>query len=225
MAGNPNQAMRDAYSGLTKDIGGTINWTGIVRVLPGRLLEPLSWRKPAMVFVNSLSDLLHEDLPDHEIKKVFEVMNIAHQHTLQVLTKRSVNLLRLSPELPWPDNVWMGVSVENEACVHRIDDLRVSGAAIKFLSLEPLLGPLPKLNLSGIDWVIVGGESGPNSRIMKLEWVVDIRDQCVAAGVKFFFKQWGAHDETGTRVGKKKAGRILDGRTWDEMPDIGTAKV
>jgi len=143
--------------------------------------------------------------------RVFNVMHQAHWHTFQVLTKRSDRLLELSAHLPWSSNIWMGVTVENKDYIHRIDDLRESGAYLKFLSIEPLLGPLGKLNLEGIDWVIVGGESGPGARTMDPAWVLDIRNQCRKTGVPFFFKQWG-----GTR--KKKAGRVLEGRTWDEMP-------
>lgn len=220
MAGNPNPAIREAYRGLTENIAGSLNWTGVVRALPDRLMQPLSWKKPSKVFVNSLSDLFHKDLPVQDIKRIFEVMNRARQHSFQILTKRSENLVRLSPELTWSENIWMGVSVEDGTTRNRVVDLRNTGAKVKFLSLEPLLGPLPDLDLSGIDWVIVGGESGTNARRMSPEWARDLRDQCVKAGVPFFFKQWGEHDEFGVRVGKKKAGRILDGRTWDEMPGL-----
>lgn len=218
MAGNPNPGMKRTYAGLTESIQGSLNWTGVVRIFPERLNLPLSWRKPRRVFVNSLSDLFHDAVPDEDILKVFEVMACASRHTFQVLTKRSTRLRQLSSQLPWPANVWMGVSVENDACVGRIDDLRATGAQVKFLSLEPLLGPLPNLDLSGIDWVIVGGESGPKARRMESGWARDLRDQCVAAGVQFFFKQWGDINELGVKVGKKKAGRLLDGRTWDEIP-------
>lgn len=175
------------------------------------LASPLSWRKPKVVFVNSMSDLFHDQVPEEFIGKCFDVMCQAKQHSFQVLTKRSERLLQLSPQLPWPENIWMGVSVENADYVFRIDHLRQSSAKIKFLSLEPLLGPLPDLNLSGIDWVIVGGESGPGARYMNPEWVTEIRDQCLDAAVPFFFKQWGG-------VNKKKSGRLLQGRTWDERP-------
>jgi len=174
---------------------------------------PLKWKKPQTIFVNSMSDLFLKDVPFDFIKKVFDVMGKAHRHTFQVLTKRSERLIELSPALPWTANIWMGVTVESKDYIHRIDDLRKSGAYIKFLSIEPLLGPLPGLNLEGIDWVITGGESGPGARPMYPEWVSDIRDQCQIARVPFFFKQWG-----GTR--KKKAGRLLEGRTWDEMPVV-----
>ena len=218
MAGNPNKAMQAAYQGLVVGTPGNLDWNGVVRTLPDRLDEPLHWRKPRRVFVNSLSDLFHKDVPDDFIAQVFATMEKAHWHTFQLLTKRSSRLRALSASLPWPDNVWMGVSVEDDQYAFRIDDLRATGAKVKFLSLEPLLGPLPNLDLTGIDWVIVGGESGPKARQMKAEWALDIRDQCVAAGVAFFFKQWGCYDENSVRVGNKNAGRLLDGRQWDEMP-------
>lgn len=173
--------------------------------------EPLTWTKPQMIFVNSMSDLFHKDVPLDFVLRIFDVMRRAHWHQFQVLTKRAERLLELDPAIDWPKNVWMGVSVENAAYMHRIDLLRGTHAAIKFLSLEPLLGPLPGMDLTGIDWVIVGGESGPHARPIQPEWVRDIRDQCVRANVPFFFKQWGG-------TNKKKAGRLLDRRTWDEMP-------
>jgi protein gp37 len=172
---------------------------------------PRKWRDPKMIFVNSMSDLFHKKVPLEYIQGVFRVMNECKQHIFQVLTKRSDILLKYSSELTWTSNIWMGVSVENEKVVDRIDDLRETGAMIKFLSLEPLLGPLPKLDLKNIDWVIVGGESGRNSRPMKPEWVEDIRLQCEKRKVFFFFKQWGGRN-------KKKEGRELNGRTYDEMP-------
>jgi protein gp37 len=172
---------------------------------------PLKWKKPQTIFVNSMSDLFLKDVPVSFIKKVFNVMNLAHWHTFQVLTKREDRLLELSRELPWTSNIWMGVTVENNDYVHRIDCLRETGAYVKFLSIEPLLGPISNMNLDGIDWVIVGGESGPGARSMDPAWVIDIRDQCRSAGVPFFFKQWGG-------VRKKNAGRELEGKTWDEMP-------
>lgn len=175
--------------------------------------EPLRWKRPRRVFVNSMSDLFHKDVPDAFILRVFGVMRKAPQHRFQVLTKRSQRLAQLAPRIEWPANVWMGVSVENADYAFRIDHLRQTGAAVKFLSIEPLLGPLPDLDLTGIDWVIVGGESGPGARPMASEWATEIRDQCVAAGVAFFFKQWGG-------VNKGKTGRTLAGRTWDEMPDV-----
>jgi len=175
---------------------------------------PLRWKKPQTIFVNSMSDLFHEDVPDGFILSVFDVMRRASWHRFQVLTKRSERLAEISQSLPWAANIWMGVSVENADYAFRIDHLRQTGAHIKFLSLEPLLGPLPQLDLSGMDWVIVGGESGPGARPMDREWVIDIQRQCQGAGVPFFFKQWGG-------IQKKKAGRLLEGRTWDEMPETG----
>lgn len=177
-----------------------------------RMLElPLRWKLPQTIFVNSMSDLFHRDVPTEYIHRVFDVMEQAHWHRFQVLTKRSLRLLRLTEELDWQPNIWMGVSVESRAYTFRIDHLCDTDAHIKFLSLEPLLGPLPELNLEGIDWVIVGGESGPGARAMRREWVLDIRDQCLKAGVPFFFKQWGG-------VNKRRSGRLLEGRTWDQMP-------
>jgi len=173
---------------------------------------PLNWKKPQTIFVNSMSDLFIKGVPKEFILKVFEVMRKAHWHTFQVLTKRSDRLIELSPDLTWTPNIWMGVSVENQDCTYRIDHLRETGAMTKFLSLEPLLGPLPDLNLEGIDWVIVGGESGPGARPMDASWVIDIRNQCLKSKVPFFFKQWGG-------TNKKKAGRELEGRVWDEMPN------
>ena len=172
---------------------------------------PLEWKRPMNIFVNSMSDLFHENVPLEFILRVFDVMTRADLHTFQILTKRSERLLKLGDNLSWPDNVWMGVTVERGDYTYRIDDVRGTGARLKFLSLEPLLGPMPDLDLQGIDWVIVGGESGPQARPMSPEWVVDIRDQCIEAAVPFFFKQWG-----GTR--KKKAGRLLEGQVWDQIP-------
>ena len=172
---------------------------------------PITWRKPRMVFVNSMSDLFHEGISNEFILRVFDVMKLASWHQFQVLTKRDENLARLDRQIEWPDNVWMGVSVENAACKHRIEKLKGTRAITKFLSLEPLLGPLGMLDLDGIDWVIVGGESGPKARPIREEWIVEVQEQCVRAGVPFFFKQWGG-------VRKKQNGRRLRGRTWDEMP-------
>lgn len=181
------------------------------------LERPLEWKKPQMIFVNSMSDLFHHGIPLEFIQRVFEIMRRASWHTFQVLTKRSERLLELNQAIDWPANVWMGVSVENSDYTFRIDHLKQTDARVKFLSLEPLLGPLPKLNLCGIDWVIVGGESGPGARPMEEQWVIDIRDQCLVAGLPFFFKQWG-----GTR--KKRNGRLLQGRTWDEIPVSAAAQ-
>jgi len=172
---------------------------------------PLQWKKPQTVFVNSMSDLFHRNVPKPFILKVFGVMGDAAWHTFQILTKRSERLVDLDGVLPWRKNVWMGVTVEDKDNLYRIDHLRTSGAYTKFLSLEPLLGPLGRLNLRDIDWVIVGGESGFGARPMDPSWVKDIREQCVNKNVPFFFKQWGG-------VRKKDAGRELDGRTWEEMP-------
>ncbi len=172
---------------------------------------PESWKRPCRVFVNSMGDLFHEDVPDGFIKRVFAAMQRAPQHLYQVLTKRSSRLAALSPSLPWPDNVWMGVTVELEQYGWRIEDLGRCGAAVKFVSFEPLLGPVDHPPLACVDWAIVGGESGPGARPMAKEWVLSVRDQCGALGVPFFFKQWGG-------VNKKRAGRVLEGRTWDEMP-------
>ena len=172
---------------------------------------PLTWKTPQFIFVNSMSDLFHENVPLEFILRVFDVMRQASWHTFQVLTKRSQRLAELSPEIQWPDNVWMGVSVENADYSFRIDDLRQTQAKIKFLSLEPLLGPISQLDLDAINWVIVGGESGPSARPMNEEWVIEIKDQCLAHNVPFFFKQWGG-------TNKKKAGRLLEGRTWDAVP-------
>jgi len=179
---------------------------------PHMLESPLRWRQPSRIFVNSMSDLFHEAVPTSYIKEVFRVMTCADWHHYQVLTKRSARLLEVSPLLDWQPHIWMGVSVERESFSYRIEHLRRTSALVKFLSLEPLLGPMSNLNLHGIDWVIVGGESGPRARPMLAAWVRDIRDQCLSAGVPFFFKQWGG-------VVKSRNGRVLDGRTWDEMPD------
>lgn len=171
----------------------------------------LRWKKPQLIFVNSMSDLFHEEVPFEFIRDVFDAMRRAHWHQFQVLTKRSTRLLELDHRLDWPSNVWMGVSVENTNYTFRIDHLRQTGAIVKFLSLEPLLGPLHGLDLNRINWVIVGGESGPHARPVDSSWVLSIRDQCRDASVPLFFKQWGG-------ANKKRAGRDLDGRTWDEMP-------
>lgn len=187
-----------------------------VTLQPQMLDRPLQWRKPQRIFVNSMSDLFHVDVPSEYIHKVFDVMGAAHWHQFQVLTKRSGRLLKLSKELQWTKNIWMGVSVENADYVRRIDHLRRTGAHVKFLSLEPLIGPLPNLDLHEIDWVIVGGESGPGARPMDPGWVRDIRDQCIHANVSFFFKQWGG-------VFKKRSGRELDERTWNQYPAIASA--
>ena len=182
-----------------------------VTLHPDTLEIPLRWRKPRSIFVNSMSDLFHAEVPDDFITQVFDVMTRAHWHRYQVLTKRPERVASLNSTLPWPAQIWQGVSVENADYAYRIDLLRETDAAVKFLSLEPLLGPLHNLDLAGIDWVIVGGESGPGARPMQPDWARDIRDQCIDAGVPFHFKQWGG-------VFKKRNGRELDGRTWDAMP-------
>jgi protein gp37 len=172
---------------------------------------PLKWKKPQTIFVNSMSDLFHEKVSEVFIKKVFNVMNRSSLHTFQVLTKRAERLEKISPELKWTKNIWIGVSIESERYKYRLDYLRKVSAVVKFVSFEPLIGSVGRLNLEGVDWVIVGGESGPNARFMSPAWVADIRDYCLAQNVPFFFKQWGG-------VNKKKNGRLLDGRTWDDMP-------
>ena len=190
-----------------------------LQLRPERLEQPLEWTQPRMIFVNSMSDLFHEDVPEQFIESVLGVMAEAHWHTFQILTKRSERLAQLAPRLSWPDNVWMGVSVENQRWTCRIDDLRKVPAKLRFLSCEPLLGPL-RLDVRGIHWVIVGGESGARARPMKAEWGREIQQQCQEAGVPFFFKQWGAYNEAGERLGKKRAGRLLGERTWDSMPFV-----
>jgi len=180
---------------------------------PHMLQKPLEWRQSQVIFVNSMSDLFHRDVPEAFIREVFEVMARAHWHLFQLLTKRSGRLARLAPSLPWPDNVWAGVSVENRDYLPRLEDLRRVPAAVRFISFEPLIGRIGDFDLEGIDWVIVGGESGPGARPMEEDWAIEIRDACLEASVPFFFKQWGG-------VQKKKAGRVLQGQTWDEMPAV-----
>lgn len=182
-----------------------------ITLQPDMLLRPLDWREPRHIFVNSMSDLFHNDIPIDYIKQVFDIMRQAYWHTFQVLTKRSTRLAEISHKLRWPNNVWMGVSVENVDYKFRIAHLQQVPAVVRFLSIEPLLGPVSRIPLHGIDWVIVGGESGPKARAMEAEWVRSIRDKCIAYDVPFFFKQWG-----GTR--KSKNGRQLDGQTWQEIP-------
>ncbi|MCE9540834.1 MAG: phage Gp37/Gp68 family protein [Bacteroidetes bacterium] len=184
-----------------------------VRIHPDTLNIPYTWKTSKIVFVNSMSDLFHESIPLEFIQKVFKVMNDNPQHVFQVLTKRAERLFKLHKELKWTHNIWMGVSVEDERVVERINYLRKTKAKVKFLSCEPLIGPLAKLNLKKIDWVIVGGESGHKPRPMKSDWVIAIHEQCKKAGVAFFFKQWGGKN-------KKANGRVLNGRTYDEMPEV-----
>jgi protein gp37 len=188
-----------------------------LRKVPSALELPLRWRKGRRIFVNSMSDLFHEGIEDDYIRQVFAVMERATQHQFQVLTKRAERMLDFCERNPVPDNAWMGVSVESAAYRSRISALRRVPARVRFLSLEPLLGPVGSLGLKGIHWVIVGGESGAGARPMEEKWVRDIRHQCVQAQVPFFFKQWGG-------VHKSREGRILDGRTWDAMPDVGGAE-
>jgi protein gp37 len=187
---------------------------------PERLEQPLQWKKPKLIFVNSMSDLFHDEVPFDFIQRVFETMTAASWHTFQLLTKRPERLAELAPRLHFPDNLWVGVSVENQRWTSRIDELRRVPAAVRFLSCEPLLGPLRDLDLKDIHWVIVGGESGHGARPMKADWARGVRDQCTAAGVPFFFKQWGAYDEAGVRRGKAKTGRLLDERIWNEAPSV-----
>lgn len=184
-----------------------------LKLWPERLEVPLRWRQPRQIFVNSMSDLFHEDIPPEFIAKVFDVMVRADHHVFQVLTKRHERLAELAPDLPWPKNVWMGVTIENRRFVHRADCLRQVPAAVRFISAEPLLGPLEGLDLRDIHWLISGGESGPKHRPVKEEWLVELRDRCQHEGVAYFFKQWG-----GSRP--KSGGRELQGRTWDEMPAL-----
>jgi protein gp37 len=174
---------------------------------------PLKWKKPQRIFVNSMSDLYHKDVPEEFIQRVFVVMRQASWHRFQILTKRSDRLAEVGQRIDWPPNVWQGVSVESADYAYRVDHLRKVGARVRFLSVEPLLGPIKNVNLADIHWVIVGGESGPGARPMREEWVLEIRDQCQAAGVPFFFKQWGG-------TNKKRTGRLLQERTWDEMPNL-----
>jgi protein gp37 len=214
---------------------------------PDQLVLPHRWTKPRVIFVNSMSDLFHPDVPDSFIEDVFQVMVDTPRHTYQVLTKRSQRLSKIAKQLPWPANVWMGVSVESDRYAFRANDLRQVPAVVRFISAEPLLGPLPSLNLDGIDWVIAGGESGPGARPMHPRWAKDIRDHCLEEDVAFFFKQWGAWKPERSinatpvsisgqlletmprksvsdapvrmrRVGKSAAGRSIDGRTWNQMP-------
>lgn len=180
---------------------------------PNTLEIPYSWKKTRIVFVNSMSDLFHEDIPFDYVQKVFRVMNDNPQHIFQVLTKRAEQLSKLHTRLNWPSNTWMGVTVESKEYEYRIDLLRETSASVKFLSIEPMIGPTRTLDLSGIDWVIVGGESGFGARPIKKEWVLDIQEQCLHADVPFFFKQWGG-------VNKKKNGRLLNGKTFDGMPNV-----
>ncbi|MDM9627183.1 phage Gp37/Gp68 family protein [Rhizobium sp. S152] len=207
---------QEKYRGLTRRSGGRPKWNGKIRLDENALAIPYAWKTGRMIFVNSMSDLFHEEVPIEFVSRVFSVMKDCSRHTFQVLTKRSDRLFSIANKLDWPTNVWMGVSVESADYKHRIDDLRATPASVKFLSLEPLVGDVGRLNLSSIDWAIAGGESGPGARPMEPSWVRSIRDQCVDADVAFHFKQWGG-------VNKKRAGRLLDGRTWDEFPMAAAA--
>lgn len=186
-----------------------------IRMHNNALNIPYNWKKPKIVFVNSMSDLFHEEIPNHFILKAFKVMNENPQHIFQVLTKRAERLSTVANKLHWTKNIWMGVTVENSSVEHRIEYLRDINAYVKFLSLEPLIGPLPNINLSKIDWVIVGGESGNNPRPMEKKWVVDIKEQCKNSNAYFFFKQWGGKN-------KKKNGRAINGKYYNGMPEINT---
>ncbi|MDQ2730749.1 MAG: phage Gp37/Gp68 family protein [Armatimonadota bacterium] len=186
-----------------------------LKLWPDRLAAPLAWRKPRRIFVNSMSDLFHQDVAEDYIRQIFDVMVQADWHIYQVLTKRSARLAKLGPSLPWPPHIWAGVSVESNRYAWRADHLRQVPAAVRFISAEPLLGPLDELDLTGLHWVITGGESGPGCRPCDPQWVRDLRDRCVEGGVAFFHKQWGGRTP-------KANGRVLDGRTWDEMPVHGS---
>jgi protein gp37 len=199
------------YSDTTRKSGGRAKWNGRINLDWAAVELPKEWKAGRIIFVNSMSDLFHDDVPLSFIKAVFATMVATPRHTYQVLTKRAERLESVAHELPWPGNVWMGVSVEHSKYLWRVDHLRRTKAHVKFLSLEPLLGPLDELDLRGIDWAIAGGESGPDARPVDPDWVRSIRDQCVGADVAFHFKQWGGRN-------KKKSGRLLDGRTWDDLP-------
>ena len=211
MAARLSAMGQEKYANTTRVSARRAKWNGRVNLDDLSVDLPRKWKKGRLIFVNSMSDLFHENVPFEFVQRVFRTMNETPQHTYQVLTKRAVLLEELSPRLIWTPNIWMGVSVENSDYLWRIDHLRRSNADVKFLSLEPLLGPLDKLNLENIDWAIAGGESGPGARPMEADWVRSIRDQYLRAGVAFHFKQWGG-------VNKKKTGRLLDGRTWDDWP-------
>lgn len=205
---SPNAAN---YEGIAEFTEAGPRWTNQIRLIPALLERPFQWKKPARIFVNSMSDLFHEDVPFEFIQSVFEMMNGADWHQYQVLTKRASRLAHLAPHLPWSENIWMGVSVEDRDTLPRADYLRQTDAHIKWLSVEPLIGDLGYFDTSGIDWVVVGGESGANARPMEKEWVYSIRDRCQLTNTPFFFKQWG-----GFRA--KSNGRELDGKTYDEYP-------
>lgn len=201
-----------------KAIGSPNYCNGFKLTLHPEFLElPLKWKKPRMIFVNSMSDLFHKDVPSQYILDVFNVMNRANNHIFQVLTKRSDRLLELSPYLPWSRNIWMGVTIENNDYLFRLEHLKKADSAVKFLSFEPLLGSIEETDFTGIDWIIAGGESGPSSRPLNPQWIRDIRNYCIDQNIPFFFKQWGGFN-------KKKNGRVLDGKIWDEMPKQSFSK-
>jgi protein gp37 len=177
------------------------------------LTEPLKWKKPQIIFVNSMSDIFHEDIPEDFIINMFGIMQKANWHTFQILTKRSARLVELAEKLPWSSNIWMGVTVENADYIYRINDLGKVPAQVRFVSMEPLLGPIPEFPYNLVDWLILGGESGPHARPMSKSWVIEIRNQCLKHNIPFFFKQWGGFN-------KKKNGRLLDGKYWDEKPEF-----
>jgi len=219
MPGSTGQKYRGT---ATRTRGGLPVFTGKITLDHDSLSLPRTWRLPRLIFVNSMSDVFHEHVPFNYIREIFRVMESCPQHTFQVLTKRPERALEFATELPWSRNVWIGTSVEDARVVERVDKLRQIPAAIRFLSCEPLIGSLNGLNLTNIDWVIVGGESGPGARPMQVSWVKNLRKLCRQRRVPFFFKQWGG-------VNKKRAGRELDGRTWDQMPsssmgDIGNVR-
>jgi protein gp37 len=202
---------QEKYRDTTRRSGKRAVWTGLVKLDEGALALPLAWRRPARVFVNSMSDLFHEDVPEDWIRRIWAVMQATPRHTYQVLTKRSERLASLSAQLPRLPNVWLGVSVENAEHAFRIEHLRRVTTPVRMISFEPLLGAVGPLDLAGIQWAIVGGESGPGARPLEQAWIEQIRASCRAAGTAFFFKQWGG-------TNKARSGRLLDGRTWDEMP-------
>lgn len=207
----------DKYAGLTRRSGGRSVWSGKIRLDRISLQAPLKWKKPRMVFVNSMSDLFHEKVPITFIEDVWRVMEQAPRHTFQILTKRPDRMAAISSGLRLLPNVWLGTSVEDANHLHRLDELRQVPAAIRFVSFEPLLGSVAEADLTAVQWAIVGGESGPRARTMKREWVSEIRNACREAGTAFFFKQWGG-------INKARTGRRLDGRTWDEFPATDHAR-
>jgi protein gp37 len=203
----------EKYAGLTRKSGGRAVWTGNISLDVKSLSAPYKWRKPRKVFVNSMSDLFHPSVPDEFIARVWRVMRETPQHTYQVLTKRPDRMreLLINPSFGSAPNIWIGTSVEDAAVLHRIDELRAIAGYIRFISFEPLIGPVGAVDLTDIDWAIVGGESGPRARLMNVDWVQQIEDRCRAYGTAFFFKQWGG-------INKKATGRMLNGQTYDEMP-------